>query len=274
MPHIDHDGVKIAYATYGAPDATPIVLLQGLGLPGIIWHEIVDDLVADGFYVVVPDNRGTGRSDAPMPPYRMSVMAGDVALVLDDVGVDRAIVVGVSFGGMLAQHVALNHPERVSGLLLAATTCGVPTGVLPKLEAIWLLLKMVFAGTTVTLDEAQRLFAHRESGTDLRALFRAWEEVLDELPTPPWAVLGQLLAVVVHHTGGCLDQIDVPTRVVTGDGDFLIPPENSEILARLIPNAELATVPRAGHIFIHEHPESLLDNVRALREAVEARAAA
>ncbi len=268
MPHITNNGVKIAYEMFGSPSGTPIVLLMGLGLPGIVWRDIVDDLVVHDFFVIVPDNRGTGRSDAPLPPYRMSEMADDVARVIEDAGVDRALLVGVSFGGMLSQHVVLEHPERVAGLLLAATTCGVPTGVFPRVESIWLLLKMVFASTTVTIEEAQKLFAHSQSAHKLSELFRDWEEILEELPTPPWAVLGQLLAAAFHHTGGALGDITVPTRVVTGDSDFLIPPKNSQILAELIPNASLSVVPRAGHIFIHEHPESLLNNILALREQV------
>lgn len=271
MAHIINNGVKVAYETHGLRSGTPIVLLMGLGLPGMIWHALVDDLVEHDFYVIIPDNRGTGHSDAPIPPYLMSEMADDVAMVLDAEGVDRAMVVGVSFGGMLAQHVTLNHPERVSGLLLAATTCGVPTGVFPRLESIWLLIKMVFASTTVTFEEAQKLFSHPESEHKVRELFSHWEEVLEELPTPPWAVLGQLLAAAFHHTGSSLNQIRVPTRVVTGDSDYLIPPKNSEILAELIPDATLAVVPKAGHVFIHEHPETLLNNIVALREEMRLR---
>jgi pimeloyl-ACP methyl ester carboxylesterase len=271
MPYITNNGVKIAYETHGLRGGTPIVLLMGLGLPGMIWHDLVDDLVEDDFFVVIPDNRGTGHSDAPLPPYSMAVMADDVAMVLDAAGVDDAIVAGVSFGGMLTQHVALKHPERVCGLVLAATTCGVPTGVFPRVEAIWLLLKMVFASTTVTFEEAQKLFSHPDSHHRVRALFSHWEEVLEELPTPPWAILGQLLAAAVHNTGGSLSQIKVPTRVVTGADDFLIRPRNSEILAELIPNATLSVVPRAGHVFIHEHPESLLNNILVLREEIELR---
>lgn len=268
MKHVISHGTKIAYQTRGA--GTPIVLLMGLGLPGMIWHELAERLVEHGFFVIIPDNRGTGHSDAPPPPYSLYTMADDVEAVMEDAGVESAILAGVSMGGMLAQRVALDHPERVRGLLLAATTSGAIAGRFPTLEAIWLLLKMVFAGTTVTIDEAQRLFAHPSSRGKLEDLLERWEAILDELPTPPWAILGQLLAAAMHHTGTTLDRIKAPTRVVTGDSDFLIPPENSEILARLIPNATLSVVPKAGHIFIHEHPESLLDNILELREQIEA----
>lgn len=267
MPSITNKGVKIAYEVRG--EGTPIVLIMGLGLPGMIWHALADRLVEHDFKVIIPDNRGTGRSDAPLPPYSMREMSGDVAMILDQEGIDQTLVCGVSFGGMLSQHVALNYPDRVCGLLLAATTCGMPTGRFPTIQAIALLLRMVFASTTVTLDEAQRLFAHPESRHKLGDLFQHWEEVLAELPTPPWAILGQLLAAAVHHTGRDLHRIDVPAFAVTGDSDYLIRPENSEILARLLPQGRLCVVAKAGHIFIHEHPDALLDCLLSLREATE-----
>ena len=266
MLHATNGRVRIAYHTRGT--GTPIVLLMGLGLPGMLWQDLTDELVDSRFKVVVPDNRGTGHSDAPWPPYAMGEMADDVVAVMDAARVDSAIVMGVSFGGMLAQHVALNHPDRVDGLMLVSTTCGVPTGRHASLEAVWLLLKMVFAGTWVTFEEAQRLFAHPESTQRLRTFLERIEDVMEELPTPPWAILGQLLAVLFHHTGPELRRIRVPSWVVTGDSDFLIPAENSEIIAELIPGATLQIVPKAGHIVVHERPEQLLEYVLQLRAEV------
>jgi len=269
MPYVTSHDVEIAYEVRG--EGTPIVLLMGLGLPGMVWNQLADRLLEHDFQVIIPDNRGTGHSQAPLPPYRMGEMADDVIAVMDDAGVDSAIVMGVSFGGMLAQHVALNHPDRVDGLMLCSTTAGIPTGHFPRMEAIGLLLKMVFAGTTVTIDEAQRLFAHPESRGRLKDLLGRWEEILGELPTAPWAIVGQLLAASFHHTGPRLGQIAIPTRVVTGDSDFLIPPRNSVILAEHITGATLSVIPQAGHIVIHEHPERLLNLVLQLRREVEGR---
>lgn len=267
MPYIINQDHRVAYQTLGR--GTPIVLIMGLGLPGMLWSELAERLAAEDFHVLIIDNRGTGRSDAPPPPYSMKEMASDVVKVLDVERIDQAIICGVSFGGMLSQHVALNYPDRVAGLLLAATTCGVPTGRFPPLSSIYLLLKMVFANTWVTLDEAQHLFAHPESRDRLPALFERWDKILTELPTPPWAILGQLLAAATHHTGRDLHRIQVPTYLVTGDSDRLIPRENSEVMARLIPESTLCVVPKAGHIFIHEHPDSLFQCLLSLRQALE-----
>lgn len=265
MPKVTNGGVAIAYREAGEGD--PVVLLMGLALPGAIWRHRMEELVGDGYRVVVPDSRGTGASDAPRPPYSMSVIAEDVVTVMDAISMPSALVAGVSFGGMVAQHIALDHPERVDGLALISTTCGWPTGRLPSWRAMWLLLKMTFWPDAATADEARALLAHPSSAERLRTFQERVDEVLTESPTPPSAIVGQLTAVLSHHTGGRLSEVTAPTRVITGDSDVLVPPENSEILADRIPNATLRVLPNAGHIAIHEYPDCLLDELEALRRS-------
>lgn len=272
MPSVQNKGVRIAYHTRG--EGTPIVLLMGLGLPGVIWGELVDALAERNFFVVIPDNRGTGDSDAPMPPYSMKTMAADVVSVMEDAGVDSAQLVGVSFGGMLAQHVALDYPDRIEGLMLASTTCGLPHGKLPHPRAVWLLLKMAFFPDRMTFEEARQLFCHPDSADTLRAFLERVERQMQEAPTPMRASVGQLGAVIGHSTGARLSELKAPTRICTGDSDILIPPENAEILAELIPGATLTTIPRAGHIALHEYPNVALEQILALRQQVEGARAA
>ncbi len=120
-------GARIHYETRGTGGPTA-VLIQGLGLSSRFWFDVPDRLAAgrDPWRVLTPDHRGVGRSDRPLGPYFMRTMADDVAAVLDDARVDRAYVVGISLGGMVAQHVAIRHPSRVAGLVLLATTAGFP----------------------------------------------------------------------------------------------------------------------------------------------------
>ena len=119
-------GVSLAYQRRGA--GPPVLLLQGLGMSGAMWLSLPGGLVKSGHLVITPDNRGSGASDAPRLPYTMSTLAADAVAVLDDAGVQRALVAGISLGGMIALRLALDHPERVHGLVLAATTCGLPLG--------------------------------------------------------------------------------------------------------------------------------------------------
>lgn len=262
MPTAEHQGTHIAYRDRG--EGVPVVLLMGLALPGSIWKRRAEELLDRGYRVVVPDPRGTGASDAPWPPYSMGQLAGDVDAVMEDAGLSSGIVVGVSFGGMVAQHVALEHADRVDGLMLVSTTCGLPAGQLPRPSAIGLLLKLILFPEASSLEEAHELLAHGTSDEQLKEFQARVERALEESPTPVRGVLGQLAAIVMHNTGSRLSQIRAPTHVVTGDSDILVPPENSRILADRIPHASLRVLPKAGHIAIHEHPLSLHEELETL----------
>lgn len=262
-----NSGVRLAYRECGR--GTPVVLLMGLRLPGVVWREHADELSSRDCRVLVPDNRGTGDSDAPWPPYAMRDIADDVDAVMERADMAGALVVGVSFGGMVAQHLALRHPERVAGLLLVSTTCGFPTGQLPPLESAWYLLKHNFAPDATDLAEVRRLLAHPDSTGAFDEFIDIVDGILSESPTPLAGTVGQLTAVAAHHTGSHLDEIGVPTRVMTGDSDALVPPANSRILADRIPEASLRIVPRAGHIVLHERPDAFYDEFASLRQRCE-----
>ena len=139
MPFATARNARIHYTVHGDRRGTPVVLLQGLGLSSRFWFDVPELLSEDAETprrVIAVDNRGTGRSDKPRTPWTMSTMADDVAAVLDDAGVEGAFVVGISMGGMIAQHVALRHPTRVKGLVLLATTAGFLMGALPEAKAL------------------------------------------------------------------------------------------------------------------------------------------
>ena len=113
--------MKIAWERHGA--GPPLLLIHGLGYARWGWEPVVEPL-ARSFDVILFDNRGIGESDAPAGPYTAAQMAGDALQVLDEAGVERAHVLGTSLGGMVAQELALAHPERVDKLVLACTTPG------------------------------------------------------------------------------------------------------------------------------------------------------
>jgi 3-oxoadipate enol-lactonase len=196
----------------------------------------------------------------------MRELADDLEAVLADVcGDEPTLVVGISLGGMIAQHLALRHPRRVAGLVLAATTPGPPHGHLPPVEFLGELGRAM-------LGDREALEALRLRLVDARTLertpdlFERWDREALAEPTSLRGMLGQLAAASLHSTGHRLHRITCPIEIVTGDGDGIIPPENSEVLARLLPDAILTVVPDAGHAFPLDAPGELPRLIRRLRE--------
>jgi len=251
---VERDGVRLAYARHGAGRA--IVLVHGLGLSGDDWVALPERLAAQGYAVLTPDTRGTGRSDAPPPPYLMGDLADALAAVLRVARVCPAVVVGISLGGMIAQHLALRHPDAVAGLVLAATTCGPPWGRPVGLTAVASLLASIALPPRVS--RINELLAHPESLRERPDLLAPLEAAIHAAPPERRrrAMLGQLMAAALHSTGHRLARIRVPTEVIVGDTDRIIPRENAQILARRIPQATLTVVPRTGHVFPLEAPAS------------------
>jgi pimeloyl-ACP methyl ester carboxylesterase len=166
---------------------------------------------------------------------------------MDAAGVRRAVVVGISMGGMIAQHVALRHPNRVDGLVLLATTPGLPHGRLPGLKALAALVSLpLFLPRGGGKLLAKILLPEAEQG-NARELMREWPAALKEDRMPPFAFLGQLTAAMLHSTGFRLGKIEVPVVVVGAAHDVLVPASNSRKLASLIPGADLEIVADAAH---------------------------
>jgi pimeloyl-ACP methyl ester carboxylesterase len=239
-----HGGARIHYEVTGEKSAEPVVLIQGLGLGARFWFDMPRRLVDAGYRVVVLDNRGVGKSDRPRGPYRVHHMADDVAHVLEASGVGQANVVGISLGGMIAQEVALRHPARVRGLVLLATTAGLPHARLPSPKMLKMLVTMPFKRN----DPAHNLLLLPEHELHRAGeLLKEWPGAIREEPLSLRSFVYQLAGVALHSTGFRLKKIKCPTVVVHGTGDLLIPAANSAVIAGRIPRARLEIIDRCGH---------------------------
>lgn len=257
------DGTRLAWHEVGEGPQTA-VLIQGLGMPGRMWSDLAEKLAKNGIRVLLPDNRGVGLSSTPIPPYTLESMADDVIAVLDAANIPNTIVAGISMGGMIAQHVVLRHPERAQGLMLVATTCGLPHGKFLEPQALALLLKTTLFAATAREDDFQRLLLAEVNFHRFPELLERWQAVLGQTPTSRKAFLGHLTAAVRHNTGSRLPSIKVPTEVVAGRADYLMPPRNAEILADRIPDARLTLVKDAGHVLPFENPDALIEAFSSL----------
>lgn len=257
-----------------------VVLVQGLGLSARFWFDLPRRLASATrpHRVVVLDNRGTGRSDKPAGRYKMATFADDVAAVMDEARIERATVVGISLGGMIAQHVALRHPRRVSGLVLMATTAGLPYARLPKLRALATLVGLPIMqrarGPAQIGRSLARLLLSEQDVPRARELLAEWPAAMRAEPVSPRAYFSQLTAVLGHSTGFRLKRVTCPTIVVTGDDDVLIPPHNSRMLARLVPGAHLEVLRACGHAISASDPDCVQRTLDRLDDWKEVRRAA
>jgi pimeloyl-ACP methyl ester carboxylesterase len=211
--------------------------------------------LADSFHLLLTDNRGVGRSDAPWPPYSTSQLADDHAAILDDAGIGRTHVFGISLGGMIAQQIALRHGARVERLVLGCTTHGGPRAVRYPARGIAGLLRAAAS----PVDQAMRMTAPTVLSAEALAsrpeIVEDWIAIARSEPRRPRGLLGQLLAAARHDTWAALPALKMPTLVVTGDADRLIVPENSRRIAARIAGAKLTMIAGAGHDFPSERPE-------------------
>lgn len=265
MPTCERDGHLIHYEIAGPAEAPPLLLIMGLGLSSRAWDRLPVRL-AERFRVVSFDNRGTGRTrhgnGRGSRLLHMRELADDAAAVLREVGIrpraltkaaggpdgegGGALVFGISMGGMIAQELVLRHPEMVRSLVLGATFGSWWQSRRPAGRVVLdLLLANLFPRQAarrlprVLVSEAFHAAQPRELGRWLAAAEHAGVRT----------VMAQMTAIVRHSTLERLGRIEVPTLVLTGEADALVPADNSRILVEHIPRARLVLLPGAGHLF-------------------------
>jgi pimeloyl-ACP methyl ester carboxylesterase len=250
MPFAECGRHRLHYEVQGHPNSPPLLLVMGMGMPASAWVTLPVRL-AQRFRVITFDNRGTGGSTAPRGRLRIRDMADDAARVLDAAGVERADVFGISMGGMIAQELVLRHPQRVRRRVLGATFSSHRRSRKPKLSVAADLARAVLMGRR--LRPMARLLISDQFFDRAPNDFASW--LSRTSPARVRTVRKQMVAVVLHETDRRLASIRVPTLVVSGDRDRLVPVENSRRLAKLIPGARLVEFPGAGHAFPYEREE-------------------
>ncbi|MBF6600726.1 MAG: alpha/beta fold hydrolase [Dehalococcoidia bacterium] len=271
MPHADSRGAaaRIYYEAHGS--GPPLLLISGFGSNATVYWANIPRL-SERFRVIVMDPRGSGRSDVTPGPYTMQLLADDCVAVLNACGVHAAHLLGTSMGGMIAQHVALGHPERVRGLVLACTTPGGAHHVLPPPEHL-----AVFVAAAEIADAVEAVRAtYRLHYSDLYAAAHDAEIVArsranERLRSTPEGRAAQLAAVQAHDTFDLLPSITAPTLVAHGERDGIVPVENGRSIAARIPGARLRTWADGRHLFFVEFADEFNEAVISFLDEADVR---
>ncbi len=245
---------------------TPLLLLPGMATHSAIWPEAFLAALEPGLAPVLLDHRGTGRSARDRSPFSTADLAADALAVLDLLEVERAAVLGFSLGGMVAQELALLAPDRVSHLVLVGTSPG-GEGAAGVQEAA--LDPLLAAMREHDGERAVRAGWEANAGPALQrdeAAFARWVEVATVRPFPMPTLRAQRAAAAEHDAAGRLAALAVPSLVVHGTEDRLVPAADGRLLAARIPGARLELLEGAGHLVFWEAP----DRVAALVQEVVA----
>ena len=279
MPRAQANGVELEYEVVGDPAARPLLLVQGLGAQLVsIEERFCAELAARGFMVIRFDNRDVGLStwlDGAGPPdfaaiwegdhsslaYTLDDMADDAAGLLDAVGVRRAHVAGISLGGMIAQLLAIRHPEKVLSLASIMSTTGDRRVGQPSAEGAGVLFTPMPAERDRYLEQAVANARLALAGSafpfDPDAIRRVAARGYDRAYDP--GGVGRQLAAALAATDRteALRSLRVPTLVVHGDVDRLVGVSGGEATAAAVPGARLLRIPGLGH----ELPAGVWDTV-------------
>jgi pimeloyl-ACP methyl ester carboxylesterase len=276
-------GITLCYETFGERSAPPALLVMGLGTQMLGWHEdFCRELAGRGLYVVRFDNRDIGRSThmSGRPPtvaqlltrstsaahYSLGDMADDAAALLNELELAPAHVIGASMGGMIAQTLAVRHPEVVRSLVSIMSTTGSRRSGQPALRVYPIFLRRRPRGREAFIEHMERLFTTIGSPgfprdpEDLNAIATASYERDHDVAGP-----GRQLAAIIAAGDRTaeLRSITAPTLVIHGSADPLIAPSGGRATARAIPGAELMVVEGMGHDLPRTAWPQLIDRIAA-----------
>jgi 3-oxoadipate enol-lactonase len=275
MPFARNGTVRLYWESVGEGPAVLLIAGQGMTVDG--WWATVP-VLARSFRVISFDNRDTGRSSRVPWPYPLARMADDAVAVLDAAGEQRAHVYGISLGSLVAQEVALHHPDRIQALVLGASSAGGWAAYKPASSSS--AQTFLVRASSMGPEEAEWAAVPYTYGEKTRRTHpeRIVSDIARRMSSPPEPLgyLHQAAAVAAHDAYDRLNQVAAATLVVHGERDIFVPPANALVLAEKIPGARLHLWPDAGHMYIIDEPRADREIARFLRHqsAVSLRAPA
>jgi pimeloyl-ACP methyl ester carboxylesterase len=240
----------------------PLLLIQGMTGHSLHWGEdFLGELERD-FELVLYDHRGVGRSAPTGGQFSIADLASDAAGVLDALQIDSAHVLGISMGGMVAQELALAHPQRIRTLTLGATYCGGPGAQFTDETVVNAIAAAILSGDPERTIRTGWEFNVSPQFATADGNFERFSQIAEQFPIALPMIIAQVQAIMGHDTSARLAGVGAPTLVVHGAADQMLGAANGEIVAGLIPGARLELLDGVGHLFYWEQPERTAQLVR------------
>lgn len=249
MPYAKSNGVNIYYETLG--QGVPVTFLHPFSTNGYIWYFQLFTFAQTNQCVVI-DERGHGRSDKPQQGYAIQEMTKDVAAVLDELKIDKTVLVGNSIGGMIAMQFNLDHPDRVLGNVIVSSGTGVGQGMPPEVSAAF---EKDYQAAFGQLLEGTVSAKTKQERAEILDLMKAQFMVQSNFPRHVFMAASQDPSGVFNwNIKDQLKNIRKPTLVLAGEEDQATTVEINKVLSDNIPNAELRAIKDVGHFYQLEKP--------------------
>lgn len=255
---IDNKGIKIAY--YPEGEGEPLVLIRGYASAASLWYLQVPEWSHD-FKVISFDNRDTGNSDRVETPYAVADMAGDVIALLEQLNLGPVHLLGLSMGGMIAQQTALIRPDLIQTLILCSTTCNSFTGLSSDPEVMKLFATLPELSDEENVRRSLPIFFASETLTGRKDLIEEFirQSLAQRPPLTTFARHKQ--AIQGFQVCQELHRISMPTLILHGGTDLLLPPANAWEIQKQIPSSKIKIYESLGHMFFMEAAETFNKDV-------------
>ena len=252
MPIAQAGDVRLDYQRSGS--GPPLLLIMGMSGTAKHWGEPFLELLREEFEVITYDHRGVGKSDPVGEAFSIADLAGDATALLQALEIESAHVMGISMGGMIAQELALADQERIRTLVLGCTYCGGEGSALTG-EAV--MQKLAAGMSSGEREQAVRSAWEVNVSPPFAAIAEAYEAFLQIGLTNAVSVaviMRQMQAIMGHNTSERLGELKVPTLVIHGTSDEMLPVANGQLISSLIPGSTLEIFEGVGHLFFWERP--------------------
>jgi pimeloyl-ACP methyl ester carboxylesterase len=265
MPIAKTGNLNIYYEIIGQGE--PLVMIRGIGSNVDHWYEQVP-VLSKKYQLLLFDNRGIARTSDPGGSFSTRDMAADTIALMEAVGIERAHILGYSMGGMIVQEMALAYPEKVNGLLLVATDCGISLRIKARPEFSGIFTEMVRLGTIEARQAAAVCLFAKQTFESRPEIIQRYAEISARFPASQQTLSRQWEAITRHDACDRLPDISSPALAITGSEDELIPPENARVMAERIPDAQMISIEGGGHQFLIEQPEAFNEAVMSFLESL------